>query len=235
MILAYEFLFHIWGRRWYNFYRLGIDDRLSRFVGLKAIKRSVLKQAFVVRGVAPPEYLCAKGPSSSVTPTLAVLPMGFSWAFWLSQQVHSCIARSELSDVQPEQFIVDGMPPQNLLKPSDYACMLYADNANHLALSVEEVNLRREQLSRGLKGRGLLTHEVIEGSELVECLGVEIAGFAGEVRPTPQRISRIYNGLQPLIRGRPTSGKELERVLGHVTFVLLLRRPLLAALNRCYA
>ena len=100
---------------------------------------------------------------------------------------------------------------------------------------MDEVNRRRSQLSLGLDNRGLKTHEVVEASDLVECLGVEISGRSGEVRPTPTRMRRLRGGILRIINGRPVSGRDLERVLGHITFVLLLNRPLLAVLNHIYA
>ena len=53
----------------------------------------VLREAF---GSDIPPELWNLDSTDFVEPTLSVLPMGFSWAFWLAQQVHSHIAVATL-------------------------------------------------------------------------------------------------------------------------------------------
>ena len=113
--------------------------------------------------------------------------------------------------------------------------MLYADNANHLGLDPGTVNRRRELLSEALNSRGLATHEVVEASDLVESLGMCIDGTNGVIRLTDKRYARLYGCLRLLSTGQTSmSGRELECVVGHITFLLLLNRPLLSTLNYCY-
>ena len=113
------------------FYRLGIDETLSVMFGLPALKLSVLRKAFAASGVALPNCLEPGSCPEVVTPTMQVLPMGFSWAFWLSQQAHIEIAHRSMPDVVDQQYILDRVPPRNLLTRDDYAILLYADNVNH--------------------------------------------------------------------------------------------------------
>ncbi len=128
--------------------------------------------------------------------------MGFSWAFWLSQEVHKAVSSEAAPDVPEEDYIVDRFPPHNLTEPSDYRCMLYADNGNHLSLTANEANKRREALSLCLNQRGLATHETIEASDLVETLGTEIYGKSGCVKPTSTRLGRIRAGLARVVSGK---------------------------------
>ena len=216
------------------FYRLGIDKDLPHFFYFRPSTHSILMEAFLAHGVAPPAVLCSHEPSVDVTPALCVLHMGFTWAFWLSQQAHLEIAHRSLTDVEETRYVTDRVPAANLLTKEDYSLLLYADNANHLGLDAEEVNRRRNQLSIGLNCRGLFTHEVVEACDLAESLGVEVSGRSGDIRPTPVRLRRLRGGLRCVVRGRAISGKDLERILGHITFTLLLNRPLLSCLNCCY-
>ena len=172
------------------FYRLGIDSFLSQFFGLPAIRAGDLKRAFRDASVEIPSFVANLVDDADITPTLAVLPMGFSWAFWLSQMVHVQIAKQSMPDVDDSRFLIDGQPSPEISNNSgkSYACMLYADNANHLGVDADEVNFRRNQLSIGLNGRGLASHEVVEASDRVESIGVEIDGKAGEVVPTAKRL-----------------------------------------------
>ena len=103
--------------------------------------------------------------------------------------------------------------------------MLYADNANHLGLDADEVNMRRERLSLVLNNSGLATHEIVEASGLCESIGAEIDGVVGCVRPTRKRYAKVLAGCRRIVPGRPISGQGLEKAPGHVTFILLLKGP----------
>ena len=74
----------------------------------------------------------------------------------------------------------------------------------------------------------------MEATELVETLGVAADGRSGNVRPTRERLAKLRGSLRRIIAGRPISGRDMERVLGHLTFSLLLCRPLLSVLSCVY-
>ena len=55
------------------------------------------------------------------------------------------------------------------------------------------------------------------------------------VRPTPRRIWKIRLGIEELLRRGSATGKEMQVVIGHVSFCFLLRRELLSTLGAVYA
>ena len=210
------------------FYRLGIGKRMSRYFGLPRVRASLLVAAL---GVDCPAEILALPSDHMVAPCLSVLPMGFSWAFWIAQQVHVHIATMTLGS---EGLLVDRAPPPQIHTNEQQAHMIYADNASQFGMDPDVVNERRHKLSIALNGRGLDTHEIIDATLLAETLGIQYIGNPPTVSCTPLRRWKMHRVLGLLIRGRRVSGKDLEIVIGNLTFLFLMNRPLLACLNHCY-
>eukprot|EP00972_Heterocapsa_arctica_P101615 14973332-Heterocapsa_arctica.AAC.1 len=74
-----------------------------------------------------------------VHPYICVLPMGFSWAFYLAQEGRCAVVSRALPNVR---FLQDLMPAPDLLDKSPIA-FTYADNANRFGLDRESVNEQR--------------------------------------------------------------------------------------------
>ena len=66
-------------------------------------------------------------------------------------------------------------------------------------------------------------------------LGVDIDGERGVVVPSQKRLARVVRVLETILKYPFLSGKQLERLLGHITFIALLKRPFLSLLSACYA
>ena len=92
--------------------------------------------------------------------------------------------------------------------------LLYADNGIHLALNAAQCNQERALVQKELERVGLATHEVEEASTRFSPSGVSVDGCAGTVRPTAARVGKLRLALGRLINGRPTTGEELEIILG---------------------
>ena len=212
------------------FYRLRLDERLSVFFGLPAIRVGTLLQ----RLVDPPAFLLNRDLNSMVNPCFAVMPMGFSWAFYIAQEVHRGFAIRSLPCVPASAFVVERRPSPVLANDTDKAVMIYADNSHHMSLVAEEANSMRESLSLALNSNGLLTHEIVEASHITEALGAVINLSAGVVSSQSKRFWRLKRALRRVIGGRPITGAELEKVIGTVTFVFLFNRPCLSALGCVY-
>ena len=75
---------------------------------------------------------------------------------------------------------------------------------------------------------------MLEASHVAEALGARVDMIAGVVESTAERLGRVRGALDCIIAGHPVSGQELENVLGSVTFIFLLRRACLAALDLIY-
>ena len=135
------------------FYRLGIPWKLARYFGLPPLTLDEAAEIFSARELET----CRSG--ACVYPFFQVLPMGFSWAFFLAQEaLREVVTRSLVG----ARFVTDFTRAPCLHDPTPVV-MIYADNGNHLGLSREKVNDERALVDAELNRVGLATHEVVGG------------------------------------------------------------------------
>ena len=77
-------------------------------------------------------------------------------------------------------------------------------------------------------------HEVSSAESTCELLGWILDGVSGLVRPTARRLWRLKLGIRALLSRGACSGKTLERLVGHATFVALIRRESLSCFSEVY-
>ena len=211
------------------FYRLGIPDSLSDYFALEPVSVALLKESLSVD--AWNKCRDELSGCSEVFPCFRVLPMGFSWSFYLAQEAHRFIASGALTNTH---FAQDCRPVPHLSQGSGGACVIYADNATHLGSDPDSVNNRHQAVTAALEAKGLSVHEENEAGLVREPLGVRLDGSAGKVMPTQQRLWRLTQALRACHSGRYMSGRDMERLVGHLTFVLLLSRLSLSLLDHVY-
>lgn len=196
------------------FYRLGVDRGLSDVFALPPVESRRLLAEFNVLGVEPlPEILKPCFEMEYLVPALAVLPMGFSWAFHLAHKAHEHLAGLTL---EKSASMLDKKPVSRLL-PSVSTLMIYADNANHLALSPDVCNISRLKLSAAVNACGLATHKIVGATRSGQTLGAFFDGFLGIVSPTAERSARLGQGLLAVTLGVPLSSHGMRRIVGHIT------------------
>ncbi len=213
------------------FYRLRISTRLQEYFCLPRVSSAALQRAF--GGVLPREIVDSISEflgTSYLYPRITVLPMGFSHAFLWAHEAHCEIVRRSLPGVP---LLLDRRPPPHF-PSTPAAVMVYADNANHIGVDCEDVDVNRGRLSKLTNALGLSTHDVVAAGTTRVSLGTKYDGCLGRLDATPERDARLDQSLEALIQGYSVSGDDLRRVLGHVTGRCLLRRPLLSILCRCY-
>ncbi len=116
-------------------------------------------------------------------PFAKVLPMGFSWAFYLAQECLRSIVKRAL--IEP-QFILDQHAPPDA-SAGQVAVLVYADNGNHVGTCREAVDRDRNNVEKELNRCGLLTHEVMEANTYGVTLGGFFDGVALTLAPTAER------------------------------------------------
>ena len=136
----------------------------------------------------PPACLLELDPRSEVNGCFSALPMGFSWAFYITQEVHRGFVALSLPEVSPSSFAVERRPSPVLEHDSDKAAMIYADNSHHVSLLAQEANAMRESLSLARNKNGLATHEVVEATHIAEGLGAVINMKGGVVSSQAKRV-----------------------------------------------
>lgn len=96
------------------------------------------------------------------------------------------------------------------------------------------VSEHRGKITKLLDSIGLLTHEISEASLEDEALGVVIDGRNKMVSVSGKRRQEITHGVNWLLSKKRVCGREVEVIVGHLTFAFLVRRPLFAVFNTVY-
>ncbi|CAK0824773.1 unnamed protein product, partial [Prorocentrum cordatum] len=167
-----------------------------------------------------------------VYPRLSVIPMGWSWALWMCQTVHERIV--EQAGASPENRIVDKQVTPDLHR----AChSQYVDNFIAVSTDASAVRSLVADAIRALEGRGLVVHEEEYSGEdkVAQVWGWQIDGSRGRVAATPVRLWRARLAIRAVLRRGRCSGRDLERLLGHLVFLSLVRREGLSLFWSCYA
>ena len=112
---------------------------------------------------------------------------------------------------------------------------VYVDNQGVLGTSRVNVDKDLMMAAQTLKNRGVDKHEEIVHLNTATTLGIHIDLRNMLVSVAPMRLWRLKQGLRWALRCRVLSGKTWEVLLGHMTFVALLKGDLLSvpfALNK---
>ena len=83
--------------------------------------------------------------------------------------------------------------------------------------------------------RGLPTHEEERGVRRFNALGWAFDGKERMLRPTPRRVWRLVIALRYILQHPYLSSKQLEVIIGHFTFLALIRRPMFSIMRSVYA
>ncbi len=178
----------------------------------------LLAELYIQDGLEVPLGIQRWQGFAGVHPQMVVLPMGFSWSFHLAQCAHEHACEHAVPD---STRLVDKSPAPPL--SSEHSrIMLYADNANHLALRAAVAEDSRIRLSQALNEVNLSTHEIEGPSPFGTSLGIRFDGNIGLVAATPERDSLLDQGLLGIIGGIPVNSDDVRRVVGHITVRMLL-------------
>ena len=179
------------------------------------------------RSIWGEDILC-KGPLS---PCVTVLPMGFSWSFYLVQQIHEHSALQSLG-CSREQVILDGYPSM-CLEPNVILTMPYCDNIHCLGVEQQQVDQGCDEVCKGLSNLGFRIHEEQPSANVMETLGGVVDGDRGQVRTTSLRmwyLIEAFNYVQKIV----VSVEDIQRLLGHAMVVSVLNRSGMSIFRRLY-
>lgn len=165
-------------------------------------------------------------------PRLRAVPMGWSWAMWISQRVHQFIALQS-SGLGTDDLLVEGRPCPDL-SSGRCALIVYADNLNVLGTNARAVQATKDSIVKELRETGFRVHEETEACTMSQSLGFQIDGAAGIISPIPERLDKIVKSFGWLAKRPKVSGKAIERLLGHAIHICLLRRELLSIFRSLY-
>ena len=158
---------------------------------------------------------------SSFIPCITVLPMGFSWSFYIIQQLHEQASIRALG-ISPYDLIKDGNPPPELRKGHVFA-MPYCDNVHCLSTSRELADEGKRKIAEELQSMGFSLHEDEEANTYFQTLGGVIDGETGAITPTKSRAWNCILAFGFLL-DNVVSGKLVQQLIGHSVVIFVLNR-----------
>ena len=168
-------------------------------------------------------------PSCLITPRLRVLPMGFSFALHWAQQAHLTILK-RAGVVSPERVVVDFRPPPEV-GPDSVSTVIYVDNGVFMGKDRSTVEDVRSRAQAALEAKGLPIHDIVIGAREMETLGLRFHQHG--VSSTPARRWKLKRAIDYVLQHGRITGEELEKLIGHLSFCLLIRRPTLCVFRTC--
>ena len=173
-----------------------------------------------------------EGPSGGwVWTFLRVVPMGWSWAFWLGQRAnaHVCCSASGLG---VSRSLTDHGPVPTL-DGGDPCLLPFCDNINVVGTDLS-CNIQLNRICSAWKEHGVLIHEVVEATAVFTSLGRLIDGSSGRVFSRPERTERLRQASLWLEQRPRVTGREVERYVGHLIDHIMLKREILSILRSLY-
>lgn len=133
-----------------------------------------------------------------------------------------------------EWHFLTGAPGARARGPQSSVChYTYVDNVGVLGVDPQEVVLARRAATSALDAVGLQTHELSEAALEDEAIAVFVHERHMLLRLSDQRFAKIRGTLRwSLARWRRT-GRQLDIIVGHLTFAFLMRRPMLSIFCSC--
>ena len=210
------------------FYSLSMPSDLRELFSLPPIPHSLLCEWQVSRDFGG-DLPAVEG---WIWPCMRVVPMGWSWAMWIAQRVHTeqILVATGLS---ADCVLVDNSPAP-VLDRASVVLIPYADNLNVCGLDQNLVQKVKDQAVSHLQSLGFRTHEEMEASEKVQSLGFEVDGRLGLVKPVKGKLVKVIATFHWLSHRPRLCGKAVEKLIGHATHFMLLRRELLSIFRHLY-
>ena len=205
------------------FYAVHMEPGLQEFFGLKwNISDDEVK---IVSGGK------FEGLGGVNVPVIKVLPMGFSWSFYLVQHMHTQVALASLGKDEKSLFL-DGQPSPPLGE-HQVCIMPYCDNLHSLSTSKTSCQSAEDTMASALEEIGFDLHEHAEASTWFPTLGGVIDGDKGQVRPTSKRVWQVIYAFE-MAAATVVSPKTIQRLLGHSMVICVLNRSGMSVFRKLY-
>ena len=131
--------------------------------------------------------------------------MGWSWAFFLVQQLHERIADRQ-GFVATKRLVASWPAP--VLAEHSALCLPYCDNLTIYGLDAEKVQEGIDLMTNGFEKVGFDLHEFSGVLEVSRVLGFEVSGGAeGLVRPLADKVWRLRATIEHVVQGKWASGQ----------------------------
>ncbi|OLQ04427.1 hypothetical protein AK812_SmicGene12519 [Symbiodinium microadriaticum] len=174
-------------------------------------------------------------PDEMIYPAGASLAMGFTWSLFFAQRVSERLV-SLAPSLSTSQLVNDRMGTV-VLEPDEEAKVhhyVYVDNLGVISTDEKTTDTSLREIENIFTSHSLLLHpgEVSCGS--TRALGCDLRADLLASRVTPERYHNLRQAIEGLLRRRKVSGRLVECIVGHATFVGLMCRPILSIFNTVY-
>ena len=207
------------------FYAVRLPRELAAFFGLHLDINA--REASIVSGLGEGHF----DGWNCITPVIAVLPMGFSWSFFLVQHIHESVSLRALN-IPRTQLVLEQCPLPTL-QPGNILAMPYCDNVHSIGLNEKLTNEGKEAICNSLSDIGFSMHEDAPASSTFATLGGVIDGEIGQVRATPARMWNLILAFMHIRQGS-VHPEVVQRLLGHAMVVAVLNRAGMSIFHRLY-
>jgi hypothetical protein len=165
-------------------------------------------------------------PRSKLYPRLKVLPMGWNHALFWCQAIHQHV-------VQQAGATIDTCLEDKAIAPASSMFHIeYVDNFIVLGTSKAQVDEVAAAGVKALRDKGLVVHEEESSHGKIKVLGWEFEDT--KLRPLSHRVWRVKLAMERLLEVGRVSGRQLEKVVGHASFICLGRREGLSVFGETY-
>ena len=206
------------------FYAIELPPQFRDMFGLPSIRAGLVNTNRTVEGPV--------GAQETVVPCFRGVPMGWSQALWVCQEIHEHAVQGIPRLLESNRF-VDGKPLHPITREG-FVHTQYVDNYIALSLDRAHVEESTNQAAAALRSRGLPRHPV-EISAGGETLGWHIDADSAIIGVNPRTAWRLHFAIDAILSLGSVRGDILECLVGQFTFRALLRRELLSCLGATYA
>ena len=145
---------------------------------------------------------------------------------WFVQQLHGSMV---LKHAAESEILRDGRPAPDV-RSGKVCASPYCDNLGTIGVVADKVLLLRESIQESFEQAGFRMHEETTAEHDAQILGGRFHGKHNIIRPTTKRIIRTRKALLWLARRPRVTGREVERIVGHLCLLLLTDRSTLSIL-----
>ena len=197
------------------FYHFQLPANLRKFFGMRPL---------ILDDVTGEQWGTKRG--RRVFPRLKVLPMGWSHALFWCQAIHQRIVQE--AGASPETCLED----KSVVPNGQCMHIEYVDNYVVLGTDASQVNSLAAAGVSALRDKGLVVHEEETSQGKIKVLGWELDGTT--LRPLAHRVWRVRLAISHVLTVGKISGKQLEKLIGHASFISLGRRESLSCFGEVY-
>ena len=192
-----------------------------------------MSEVFEVTGGIVPQDCWNPGQYGQWSPCLTVLPMGFTWSFYLVQKLHEQSTLHSLS-IPRDRLFLDARPaPQ--LHDKQIGSMPYSDNVHVLGKDGDAVERGLMRACQDLRDMGFSIHEEQPATTHMQTLGAIVDGELGLVHLSSERMWNLILASEYVGRtNKHFSSDSIQRLLGHAMFLCVLCRPGMSIFRSLY-